>query len=124
MSWDADFYVRTVEGTLVHYWDANYTHNVNRMANTALGYDTPASVGEEVLFYKGPTWWQQLNGLDGKTATPFLDSILTKFNAEPETYRAMNPDNGWGDFDSFRTILERMRDLSEEFPNGEWSVRG
>lgn len=109
MSWDAGFYV-TADGHSVHFRDWNYTHNCNRMANEVLG-------GEA-------SWWQALDGSDGVLGSNLLGIVLMAFDADPDHFRALNPDNGWGDFDSFRSTLREMYETSRKFPTGRWAVGG
>jgi hypothetical protein len=74
----------------------NYTSNVAPMWREAM----PASDG--------------LAGLDGMTcsdAAGHLEAGIARMEADPDAYRAMNPANGWGDFDS---QLERLRGLLAE----------
>lgn len=43
--------------------------------------------------------------------TPQMD-WLDALEADPEQYRAMNPENGWGSYDSLLGVLREMRDRS------------
>lgn len=127
MSWDADLYCPHCSSNV---FDQNYTHNTNRMANVAAGitHDPDMGVAQEIVGIGGPrlddTWWRRLNGMTGTQAKEFLGGILADFDARPMTYRAMNPDNGWGDFDSFRDVLRRMRDKSADAPDAVWETSG
>ena len=123
MSWDAA--LRDDRGHVEGEW--NYTHNCNRMANLALdaSYEQ-MTVGREVLMPppEHRSWWKQLDGLSGAAGAELLGRIVTAMEAEPERYRALNPDNGWGDFDSFLTVLREMHKSScVEWPT-VWSVDG
>ena len=109
MSWDAYFAAVDIDGESHWLSDWNYTHNTNRMADDALGEGS---------------WWQRLNGSTGEEGYALLTQILEVFAADPAKFRAMNPDNGWGDFDRFRDILRNMADLSRRFPTGVWQVSG
>jgi hypothetical protein len=53
----------------------------------------------------------------------FLDRIITGLEADPTRFRAMNPDNGWGNYDQFLALLKKMRDAIPEWPT-VWSVSG
>lgn len=75
----------------------NYTSNVADMWREALG-------GERGL-------------ADVIEASPVAHSLVAPlFNAvtameiDPETYRAMNPDNGWGDYEGALDYLRRIAD--------------
>ena len=110
MSWDVAVHA-DVDGNPVYLADWNYTHNCNGMANEVLGQD-------------GPSWYRRLDGLEGAAAAALLHQILFGLNANPQHFRAMNPDNGWGDFDSFRARLEEMAAVAEKFPSSQWSASG
>lgn len=104
--------------------DWNYTHNCNGMANAVL-YDDyeQESVFAEVFQPKRESWWKSLEGKSGQEGALFLDKIIKGLEAEPERFRAMNPDNGWGDYDSFTAKLKEMRDAVTEEPS-KWSTHG
>src|SRR5688572_13860735 len=111
MSWDISLH--DDRGHTDGSW--NYTHNCNGMANTVLaerGVDDP-----------GTAWWKRLVGVDGPTGAALLHEIITGLEADPERFRAMNPPNGWGDYDSFVATLKEMRDRVPEWPT-EWSAHG
>ncbi len=50
----------------------------------------------------------EFNGRKAADCLPVLDAAIQKMQADPETYRAMNPPNGWGDYDSLVRALERL----------------
>lgn len=69
----------------------NYTSNVSGMWAESLGYP--------------------LADLDGRLAAdaiPDLEAAVARMEADPDTYRAMEPANGWGDY---RGALGYLRDL-------------
>ena len=53
-----------------------------------------------------------------------LRQVLDAFNTDPRRFRAMNPDNGWGDFDSLSDVLIEMHQASRACPTGQWTVSG
>ncbi len=107
MSWDADICGRS--------W--NYTHNTNPMVHAAaesLGYDLG-----------GRSWFDVLEGQHIDAARPFLTAIVDELEANPDTYRAMNPENGWGGYDSLLDVLREMRDVEPPPPPSMvWEVSG
>jgi hypothetical protein len=63
--------------------------------------------------------WRQagadLAAFDGDPASecaPLLKAAIEVMENEPETFRAMNPPNGWGDYDS---LVERLKALLKDF---------
>lgn len=123
MSWDADLI--DDRGHSDGEW--NYTHNCNGMANAVLDENyEQRPVGEEVFCFKDKghvSWWRRLNGLSGPEGAAFLDTIIRGLEADPERFRAMNPPNGWGDYDSFLKRLTEMRNAVPEWPT-TWRVSG
>lgn len=138
MSWDADLI--DDRGHEEGQW--NYTHNCNGMANAVLR-DDPTLWAEvharSVAWWRrrnrddvadreddNPeygSWWDALDDMTGPEGAAFLDRIIRGLEADPERFRAMNPDNGWGDFDSFVKVLTEMRNAVPEWPT-KWSVSG
>lgn len=57
----------------------------------------------------------ELADFEGQTARdvlPALRAVIAAMEADPATYKAMNPSNGWGDYDS---CLKFLRDLVKDF---------
>lgn len=87
------------EPVRVGHLDANYTWNVCPMFVAASGCS--------------PNDW------DGKPASEVRETccqILAAFNADPATYRAMNPANGWGNFEGARNFIQKIADACELAP--------
>lgn len=67
-----------------------------------------------------------LRGLDGKQcreALPLLVAAVERMQAEPEKYRAMNPKNGWGNYEGALETLVKLREACERYPTGTVVVR-
>jgi predicted N-acyltransferase len=123
MSWDADLVVE-VDGNRLMVGEWNYTHNCNAMAATVL-----EEVGQQVekhwlIGHMGGSWFDKLDGLDSTKGAELLRVIIDGLEADPKRFRAMNPANGWGDYDSFLDVLTKMRRKALEFPSAKWSVSG
>ena len=82
--------------------------------------DTGAAEPVEVFWRNytsncGPMWrhagadLQDFNGAPCTEAVGPLAEAVKRMEADPDTYRAMNPANGWGDYES---CLEFMRDIA------------
>lgn len=117
MSWDADLCCATCGSTLREW---NYTHNTNRMIDDAS--PVPAHLTRET-WWGGRSWWDVLDRMNGAEGARFLADIVEALEANPDRYRAMNPANGWGDYDSLVEKLRSMRDAVPEFPT-RWVVSG
>jgi hypothetical protein len=77
----------SLDFSLVHTredYSVNYTHNVIDMWVKAGCYDA---------LYKS-------QGFAAANIIPFLVKARDNMEAKPEEYKAMNPKNGWGDYDT------------------------
>jgi hypothetical protein len=104
----------------------NYTHNCNNMI--AAAYEAHTGVGTEqtsgVLGAAiGACWWDRLDGATGQDGRRYLADIISGLEADPARYRAMNPENGWGSYD---TLLERLQEMRDRVPDWPctWRVSG
>jgi hypothetical protein len=113
MSWDA--WLIDDRGHEEGSW--NYTHNTNRMANAVIDDEFDVQPGE------WRTWWARLDGLSGPEGAAMLDRIIRGLQADPARFEAMNPENGWGNYDSFVKVLTEMRNAVPEWPT-KWSASG
>jgi hypothetical protein len=72
----------------------------------------------------GYDWVYHLNGQLVSETLPKFEAMLANLEADPEKYRAMNPSNGWGSYDSlckkWREILPRAKEIVESVPNATW----
>lgn len=78
----------------------NYTYNVSPMY-----YD---AIGEHGL--------RGLHGMTGEEAADALLSAELRLSDDPEKYKAMNPPNGWGDYEGAKNFLHRIRMMCEAHP--------
>jgi hypothetical protein len=108
---------RTQEVTALWIGDWNYTHNTSRMIYRVL---------DTVRWPRGEneSWWALLNGMSGEEGARFLGVIVGGLMEAPELFRSMNPENGWGDYDSLLRTLEEMRQMSAATPVAEWWADG
>lgn len=85
-----DFEIHNKQGRVV--FDTNYTSNISTMIYHAL-------LPEEVQELK--------DGTSLLRADELLCKLLQKMLEAPKKYRRMNPENGWGDYESFlETVLK------------------
>jgi hypothetical protein len=135
MSWDA--HLTDDRGHDEGEW--NYTHNTSGMIYAALndaGIELPASTRpcrwldrETGTWHDAPeghgtiAWWEHLDGMPGPEGAAFLDQIIQRLQGNPALFRAMNPPNGWGNYDDLLTVLTAMRDRVPEWPT-TWRTFG
>lgn len=132
MSWDASI---SYGGHTIRDW--NYTHNCNAMIERVLdvlcvdhGQDDPPfwvkmaeTSGAHGHMGRG-SWWRVLHGMNGEDGYKFLSSIVGGLSEAPAMFREMNPENGWGDYDSLIRVLAEMRDTSRDCPEASWWCGG
>lgn len=136
MSWDADL-ATTETRTCPHcggvleqtrheigWW--NYTHNTNGMiaaAFEAVSGEATEQAGGPLGRVIGAAWWDRLDGATGEAGREYLSRIIEGLEADPARFQAMNPPNGWGDYDSLLKVLREMRDAVPAEPS-IWHVSG
>ena len=137
MSWDASLYCNAC-GHCIGDW--NFTHNTSVMIYSVLAeasYELPASTlecwglprdadGKLTHYPDGHgtvAWWEHLDGMTGPEGAAYLDLIVTRLEANPVRFRAMNPENGWGSYDTLLKTLREMRAAVPEAPC-EWRASG
>ncbi|NUR38796.1 MAG: hypothetical protein HOV73_01750 [Streptomyces sp.] len=105
MSYDIDLYATIDTGhadgpmTITIAEVGNYTSNVSGMWADAIGHR---------LF--------ELNGRTAGDALEQLTEAVARMRATPDHYRAMEPANGWGNYDGALQYLDRLRDACESHP--------
>ncbi|WP_407563347.1 hypothetical protein [Streptomyces sp. 184] len=77
----------------------NYTSNVSGMWEDALGYPL-----------------KNLHGWQAEDARTDLQQAVHDMETHPEAYRAMNPPNGWGDYEGALDYLRRLGDACRAHP--------
>lgn len=84
-------------------FEANVTHNLNRMADAAGIYSCLWHPGEERIERAGDL-------------VPKLSQAISLLEASPEKFRAHNPSNGWGSYEGFLSFLRDLRAACVEWP--------
>lgn len=96
----------------------NYTHNCNPMINAAMD----AAGIERISDDRGPvTWLWHIAGMSGPDGAAILHAVIGQFEADPDWFRAMDPENGWGSYDTLLPVLREMRAAVPEWPTS-WAV--
>lgn len=82
-------------------FSANITHNLGGMARDAGIY--------------GVMWRPEENGI--ATAADMIDALesgLALLEADPDRFKAMNPENGWGSYDGLVSFVRRYLEACRE----------
>lgn len=82
MSWDA-YLCAEVDGHDIEIKSWNYTHNCNRMMATVLEEHGHKLEQHWLIGHMGKSWFDALNGLDGKHGGELLDMIIAVPRDEP-----------------------------------------
>lgn len=87
-------------------YEANYTHNCNTMADAAGVYHA--------------VWRPEENGITkAAQMIPILEAGIANMEREPAKYRLLNPENGWGSYDTFLPWLRRYLEACREHPEAD-----
>ena len=63
--------------------------------------------------------WHKMKAKDVK---PLLDRGIELLKQDPDKYRAMNPENGWGSYDEMLKWLHQIQIAVDEYPEATVSV--
>lgn len=88
------------------------------------GGPEPATVAQDWNYTSNcaPMWraaGAPLADFDGEladTCLPVLNHAIAELENNPDPYRAMDPENGWGSYDSLLPALRRLRDMFAAHP--------
>ena len=90
-------------------WEANITHNLNRMAGEAGIY--------KIL------WRADEQGITtAKDLTRPITDAITLMESDPERFRPFDAKNGWGTYEHFVPWLKELRDASIKYPDATVEV--
>ena len=96
MSLDIGLYVEVDTGgtslRAIHLYDANYTGNVYPMWEKAGVY--------EVLYESG--------GVEASAIIPILEDGIADMELQIDAYSALNPPNGWGNYEGALSFLHSL----------------
>lgn len=90
-------------------YNGNITHNLNEMAKSAGIYE--------------PLWRPEENGITkAEQLIEPLTNGLAELRANPDKYKAYNPENGWGDYNGLIRFVEEYLSMCQKHPNATVSV--
>ena len=87
-------------------FDANVTHNLNKMATAANVYD---------CLWRAP----ENNFKDAQQLIIPLEKAIIAMEEKPEKFKALNPKNGWGNYNGFLEWLMELLDACREYPDAK-----
>ena len=86
----------------------NYTYNVSKM-----WYEVFPESNKMI----------DIDGMTCKESLPRLEHLRDTIKADPDKFKAMNPPNGYGCYESFVEAVERLIIVAKNYPNGIWVAR-
>jgi hypothetical protein len=90
--------------------DWNYTYNVSPMWFEAMKSLNPDHEGKMI----------EIEELTGAKAVLVVEKGLKALKADPEKYRALDPENGWGSYDEFVEHIPKLIEACEKHPDAVW----
>ena len=90
-------------------FDANVTHNLNKMA-------------EEAGIYQACWRPEELGITKASDLIPLLQSGLDKLQNDRPRFEKFNPSNGWGSYEGFVSWVAKYLEACREYPDAEVSV--
>ena len=94
---------------ITEVYTANITHNLTRMAKEAGIY--------EALWRP-----EEIGVTKASELIVLLRKGLKKLRADPERFKALNPENGWGSYSGFVPWVEKYLAACEENPDAKVEV--
>ncbi len=107
MSLDLALQIDTGGPELAEVWSGwNYTHNVGPMYVVTLG----------------TTLGKFLEGKTAEESLPKLREMVAHMEDHPEVYRPLNPENGWGSYETLLPALMELVEAAARHPKASWWV--
>jgi len=89
----------------------NVTYNLGKMWYAAAA---AAGIDQHKLI--------QIEGLTGIEAKLIVRGVLDELMSDPETYRAMNPGNGWGSYEGLVEVAKTVYAACDDHPSATWGA--
>ena len=113
MSLDVSLYMTVDTGAEelheVYLFEANITHNLNKMAS-------------EAGIYKHIWRPEEINITTAKELVEPLEKGLALLKSNPDRFKAFNPPNGWGSYDGFVPWVETYLEACKEHPKAKINI--
>lgn len=103
----------------------NITYNLDPMFALALDGDPQLGVqgGADVVFHRKNPALKRFIGKRAAEAVVALLAALEKMEREPDRFRVLNPENGWGDYEGAVDYIRRFYVACQRYPEatiGGW----
>ena len=104
-----DANIEELEITSYQVYSGNITHNLNKMADAAGIYKELWRPDEIGITEAHELIWPLREGLH-------------RLKMSPDTYRAFDPENGWGDYEGLVSFVSNYLDACYQYPEAKVSV--
>jgi hypothetical protein len=74
------------------------------------------------LIYPGAAGMIHIEGMTGRQSLKILHYALNELLNDPEKFKLLNPENGWGSYQGFINYIERLIELAETNSNWIWEA--
>lgn len=112
MSYDVSLYMDTGNGSTIEMEIGNYTYNCSMMLVVAI----EKTKGDKGLSLSGMSGW------DATKVADYLGETLDYMRKNVPEMEKMNPNNGWGDFETWCEYLDKIRLACIKHPLTKLSV--
>jgi hypothetical protein len=99
MSYDITLQIDTGNGKIDVVDCGNYTYNCAPMLTKAANISL-----------------LDLRGAQCKEVVPILSAAIDTMTIDPKVYKALEPENGWGDYEGWLRYLRTVRDACQDHP--------
>lgn len=100
MSYEISLEIETGNGHLYTVYEDNYTKNVSNMFRAAI---------EDIGL-------KRFHGMGAEFAILLINKAILKMQSDPERYKKMNPENGWGDYEGALKVLQNLHAACVQHP--------
>lgn len=101
-------------------WNYNITHNLGKMASEVVV--DPDREGEPLTLYH-VLWRPDEHGFDlAHEISDYLNVGYQMLIADPDKYKAFNPENGWGSYEGLVAFVLSYRDACWNNPFAELCI--
>lgn len=106
-------------------WTFNIEVHVGNDKWKSLDYSANMTYNVSPMYYDAFDDLGGIRVLDKRecaAAVPDIVAAIERMEADPDKYKAMNPKNGWGDYDGALKLLHTLKEWAIDCPAARFSV--
>lgn len=100
-------------------WDVYAIADLGGPRKIAVGKSFNYTYNTRPMLYEVGIDWHILIGHKISYVIEILETGINELKSRPEHFKKMNPENGWGDYDSLLWTLHNMIEEFKNFPDAE-----